>query len=83
MMMEYGLHDIIEMKKPHPCKKSTQWEIVRMGADIKVKCMGCGAIIMFSRRDFEKRLKKLLNVKKVNNLTLSKINDLIDLEKDN
>ena len=35
--MEYGLHDIIEMKKPHPCKKSTQWEIVRMGADIKVK----------------------------------------------
>lgn len=83
MMMEYGLHDIIEMKKPHPCKKSTQWEIVRMGADIKVKCMGCGAIIMFSRRDFEKRLKKLLNIKKVNNLTPSKINDLIDLEKDN
>ena len=28
--MEYGLHDIIEMKKPHPCKKSTQWEIVRI-----------------------------------------------------
>lgn len=81
--MEYGLHDIIEMKKPHPCKKSTQWEIVRMGADIKVKCMGCGAIIMFSRRDFEKRLKKLLNIKIVNNLTPSKINDLIDLEKDN
>ena len=62
--MEYGLHDIIEMKKPHPCKKSTQWEIVRMGADIKVKCMGCGAIIMFSRRDFEKRLKKVIEHKK-------------------
>ncbi|HAD23372.1 MAG TPA: DUF951 domain-containing protein, partial [Kandleria vitulina] len=30
--MEYGLHDIIEMKKAHPCKKSTQWEIIRMGA---------------------------------------------------
>ena len=28
--MEYGLHDIIEMKKPHPCKKSTQWEIIRI-----------------------------------------------------
>ena len=63
MMMEYGLHDIIEMKNPHPCKKSTQWEIVRMGADIKVKCMGCGAIIMFSRRDFEKRLKKVIEHK--------------------
>ena len=61
--MEYGLHDIIEMKMPHPCKKSTQWEIVRMGADIKVKCMGCGAIIMFSRRDFEKRLKKIIEHK--------------------
>ena len=40
--MEYGLHDIIEMKKPHPCKKSKEWEIIRMGADIKVKCQGCG-----------------------------------------
>ena len=37
--------------------------IVRMGADIKVKCMGCGAIIMFSRRDFEKRLKKVIEHK--------------------
>ena len=57
--MEYNLHDIIEMKKPHPCKKSMEWEIIRMGADIKVKCLGCGAIVMFSRRDFEKRLKKV------------------------
>ena len=62
-MMEYGLHDIIEMKKPHPWKKSTQWEILRIGADIKVKCMGFGAIIMFSRRDFDKRLKKVIEHK--------------------
>ncbi len=58
--MEYGLHDIIEMKKAHPCKKSTEWEIIRMGADIKVKCQGCGAIVMFSRKNFEKRLKKIV-----------------------
>ena len=45
--MEYGLHDIIEMKKPHPCKKSTQWEIVRMGADIKVKCMVAAQLSCF------------------------------------
>ena len=36
----------------HPCKKSNQWKIVRMGADIKIKCLGCNAIVMFSRRDF-------------------------------
>ena len=51
--MDYQLNDIVEMKKQHPCKKSNQWKIVRMGADIKVKCLGCNAIVMFSRRDFE------------------------------
>ncbi|MEI3385368.1 MAG: DUF951 domain-containing protein [Faecalibacillus intestinalis] len=56
--MDYQLNDIVEMKKQHPCKKSNQWKIVRMGADIKIKCLGCNAIVMFSRRDFEKRLKK-------------------------
>lgn len=58
--MTYDLHDIVEMKKQHPCKKSTQWEIIRMGADIKIRCLGCDAIIMFTRRDFEKRLKKII-----------------------
>ena len=58
--MDYQLNDIVEMKKQHPCKKSNQWKIVRMGADIKIKCLGCNAIVMFSRRDFEKRLWKTL-----------------------
>jgi len=62
--MEYQLNDIVEMKKQHPCKKSNQWQIIRMGADIKIKCLGCNAIIMFSRRDFEKRLKKVVTVHK-------------------
>ena len=52
--MDYQLNDIVEMKKQHPCKKSNQWKIVRMGADIKIKCLGCNAIVMFSRRDFKK-----------------------------
>ena len=60
--MDDHLHDIVEMKQQHPCKKSTQWEIVRMGADIKVKCLGCGAVIMFTRQDFNKRLKKIVEV---------------------
>ena len=55
----YDLNDIIEMKKKHPCGVN-RWEIVRMGADIKIKCTGCGRLIMMTRRDFEKRMKKVL-----------------------
>ena len=53
----YDLGDVVMMKKPHPCG-ANEWEIIRMGADIKIKCLGCGHIVMLSRRDFEKRLKK-------------------------
>ena len=60
LIMPFKLNDIVEMKKPHPCKKSNQWQIIRMGADIKIKCLGCGAIVMFPRREFEKKLKKII-----------------------
>lgn len=59
-MIEYGLDDVVEMKKEHPCYKSKQWKIIRMGADIKIKCLGCGAAIMFDRSEFEKKLKKVV-----------------------
>jgi len=58
--MEYNLNDIVELKKEHPCHKSKNWRITRVGVDIKVKCLGCGAVIMFERPDFEKRLKKIV-----------------------
>lgn len=58
--MEYQLHDIVQMKKDHPCKKSKYWEIVRVGVDIKIKCLGCGNIIMMERPDFERKLKKIV-----------------------
>ncbi|MDR1794887.1 MAG: DUF951 domain-containing protein [Erysipelotrichaceae bacterium] len=58
--MEYGLHDIVIMKKQHPCRKSFEWEIVRMGVDIKIKCLGCGNVVMLERPDFEKKLKKVV-----------------------
>lgn len=59
-MVEYGMDDIVEMKKEHPCYKSQQWKIIRMGADIKIKCLGCGAAVMFDRSEFEKKLKKVV-----------------------
>lgn len=56
----YGLGDIVQMKKDHPCKKSQYFIITRMGADIKIKCEGCGSVIMLTRQDFEKKLKKVI-----------------------
>ena len=60
MSVEYDLNDIVEMKKPHPCKKAKTWKIIRVGADIKIKCEGCGAVVMFPRHEFEKKLRKVV-----------------------
>lgn len=58
--MHYNIGDIIEMKKQHPCKKSKEWKIVRVGVDIKIECLGCHNIIMLQRPDFEKKLKRII-----------------------
>lgn len=63
MKFEYGLGDVVQMKKDHPCKKSKTFTIVRMGADIKIECDGCGAIIMLPRSKFERSLKKVIERK--------------------
>ena len=48
--MEYKVGDKVITRKAHPCeKRSNEWEIIRVGADIKIKCLGCGNIIMLSR----------------------------------
>ena len=57
--MDLRLNDLVEMKKPHPCG-SDRWVIIRVGADIKIKCKGCGRIVMLERAEFEKRMKKHL-----------------------
>ena len=56
---QYDKFDIIEMKKPHACQ-TNRWKIVRMGMDIRIQCEHCGHIVTMTRRDFEKRLKKVL-----------------------
>jgi hypothetical protein len=60
MIENYEINDIVQMKKEHPCHKSIEWKIIRMGADIKIKCLGCGAVIMFPRSEFERKCKKLI-----------------------
>lgn len=57
--MDFELGDLVEMRKTHPCG-SKQWTIIRVGADIKIRCRGCGRIVMMDRIDFVKRMKKVL-----------------------
>jgi hypothetical protein len=59
MITQFNLGDIVETRKGHPCG-SSQWEIIRLGADIKIKCTGCGRIVMLPRPKFEKSVKKVI-----------------------
>ena len=57
-MMVYEVGDIVKLKKPHPCG-SQEWEILRVGADFRLKCMGCGHMVMVTRRLVEKNTRGL------------------------
>jgi len=57
----YKLGSIVIMKKQHPCGFN-EWTIIRVGADIKIKCNNCGRSIMLSRIDFNKKLKKVVSI---------------------
>ncbi|RBW69135.1 DUF951 domain-containing protein [Bacillus taeanensis] len=56
---EFGLNDVVEMKKPHPCGKN-EWKIIRMGADVRIKCQGCDHSVMLPRREFSRKIKRVL-----------------------
>lgn len=55
--MEIKIGDIIKMKKKHPCG-SFEWQVLRTGTDIKLKCEGCGHEIMLARSVVEKNIKR-------------------------
>lgn len=58
--LNYNLGTKVVMKKQHPCG-SNEWEITRMGADIKIKCLNCGRTVLIPRIDFNKKLKKIIS----------------------
>lgn len=58
-MDELILGDLVKMRKTHPCG-SDEWTIIRVGADIKIRCSGCGRIVMMDRADFVRRMKKII-----------------------
>ena len=60
MPLELFLDDVVQLRKPHPCG-STEWRVVRLGADLGLKCLGCGRRVLLPRRTLEKRLKQFVS----------------------
>ncbi|MCL6510219.1 MAG: DUF951 domain-containing protein [Anaerolineae bacterium] len=52
--------DVVRLRKPHPCG-GYEWKVVRVGADIGLKCLTCGHRVLLARRDFERRLEKVIS----------------------
>lgn len=54
--MEFHVGDIIKLKKAHPCGNS-EWEILRVGMDFRLRCQGCGRQVMVARKLVEKNFR--------------------------
>ena len=60
MIVKFNVGDLVELRKPHPCG-CKQWQILRTGMDFRLKCTGCGHMVMVPRVKFEKDLKKVIS----------------------
>ena len=56
--MDIQVGDILTMKKQHPCGEK-RWEVLRIGADFKLRCLGCGREVMGPRAKFEKMVRQI------------------------
>lgn len=56
--MDLNIGEIVKLKKQHPCG-SSEWEILRVGMDFRLKCLGCGHQVMIPRKQVEKNLKQV------------------------
>ena len=57
--MDLTVNDRVELKKTHPCG-SKEWQVLRIGMDIKLRCLGCGHEIMAPRRKVEKSIRRII-----------------------
>jgi hypothetical protein len=57
--MTIHVDDVVQMRKTHPCGGDT-WRVVRLGADIGIRCLRCGRKVMLPRSEFERRVKKIV-----------------------
>ena len=56
MVTDFRINDTVRLKKPHPCG-GFEWTVTRIGADIGIKCKGCGRYQLMPRSDLERRMK--------------------------
>ena len=56
--LNYKIGTKVIMKKQHPCG-ANEWEIIRLGADIKIKCLNCNRTLFMPRIEFNKKVKKI------------------------
>ena len=57
----YELNDILVLKKAHPCGGS-DWKVVRLGADVKLRCLTCGRFVNLTRDELKRRVKRVKGV---------------------
>ena len=60
MAEDVQVDDLVRLRKPHPCG-SYEWRVVRIGADIGLKCQLCGRRVLLDRRTFRKRVKTIVH----------------------
>jgi hypothetical protein len=60
VVIEVFLGDVVRLRKPHACG-GYDWEVVRLGADIGIRCLGCKRRVLLDRSVFEKRVKTFLS----------------------
>ncbi|MBE3552345.1 MAG: DUF951 domain-containing protein [Kyrpidia tusciae] len=64
MEKKYQLGDVVEMKRTHPCGTNA-WTIIRMGMDIRIKCVHCGRSVLLPRAKFERNLKRVIRTEQL------------------
>ena len=60
-MRKINIGDVLVLKKGHPCGEN-KWEVIRVGADVKLKCLGCERVVMLDRPTLTKRIKKVIDL---------------------
>jgi hypothetical protein len=60
MPSDVQVGDVVRLRKPHPCG-GYDWQVVRIGADIGLKCQTCDHRVLLTRREFEKRVKTFVS----------------------
>jgi hypothetical protein len=67
--------DVVRLKKPHPCG-GFDWRVVRLGADIGIKCQSCGRRVLLPRRDLERRMRVFVDRRSATDLAPEDVNPL-------